>query len=85
MTQLLLDLKADAETVIAALASSILQPEVGNTEEKLDVIRTHCGPVVHQIGECSKGGKQIGWVGGGKGITGCLLGTHDLTQHLHKP
>jgi len=51
MTQALLDLRADAETVIASLASSILQPEMGNTKEKMEVIKTHCGPIVYQIGE----------------------------------
>ena len=62
-TQVLLDLEADADTLLAALATHFLgldsdsdttnDPSGGDTDadrsEKLAVIRSQCGPIVYQI------------------------------------
>jgi len=51
-TQVLLELEADVETVLAALATYFLGLDAEDSEdltEKLAVVRSQCGPVVHQI------------------------------------
>ena len=51
-TQVLLELQADADTVLAALATHFLgldREGDGDRTEKLAVVSAQCGPIVHQI------------------------------------
>lgn len=68
-TQVLLDLEADADTLLAALATYFLGLDTTDTDstnnddpdrsEKLAVVRSQCGPIVAQI---VRDGSRLGGV-----------------------